>query len=213
MVWRGATVFRAVQGLGAPRVVSLLRDQDLPVTGSDDQAYVLWSGLWVDRNPDSGGRGLHRSVMRVYADALEGAMKEGAWPLFHERELEVCGSYPLLAPWRVAAVAAVLAHASGMEVEEPDVELWGQGGPDSLARSCRSSRKMGSGLLVRWGGWPGALKDGTIPLWLSGRGTPVDEVGRDWLARDCGPRLTVRALSQATPPAVSAALSLVNRDY
>jgi hypothetical protein len=128
------------------------------------------------------------------------------------KQLGVSGLYPLQAPWRVAAVAAVLAHVSGVEVEARDEELWGQDGPACMVRGSRTDLREGRGLLLRWGARPGALADGAAPLWLSSRGEQVDEAGREWQARECGPYLTLRTLPQVTPPAVSAALSMVNSD-
>ena len=88
---------------------------------------MLWSGLWVDRTPGEESSGTHRWVMLRSASALEEAMKEGNWPLFRSGQQDVPGSYPMLAPWKVAAVAVTLVQVSGLSAEKDDPEAWRSG--------------------------------------------------------------------------------------
>ena len=81
--------------------------------------------------------GVHRRVMLGYAAALEEAMKEGKWPLFRDEALAVPGTYELSAPWKVAAVAAVMVQASGLGLERGDPAVWGEGRA-GLPRECAS---------------------------------------------------------------------------
>ena len=96
------------------------------------QACMLWSGLWVDRTSGEESLGAHGWVMLRYASALEEAMKEGNVPLFRSGPLEVPGLYAMLAPWKVAAVAATLVQASGLSSEKNVSLVWGSGGAGCL---------------------------------------------------------------------------------
>ena len=143
--------------------------------GSCHQAYMLWSGQWVDRGSEATSPGVHRRVMLGYAAALQEAMKEGKWPLFRDEALAVPGTYELSAPWKVAAVAAVLVQASGLGSESGDPAVWGVEGPGCLEGERRERGSSASGLVVRWGASPGPLSEGVAPLWLTCRGSRVDE--------------------------------------
>ena len=125
---------------------------------------MLWSGLWVDRTPGEESAGTHRWVMLRYASALEEAMEEGSWPLFRSGQLEVPGLYPMLAPWKVAAVAATLVQASGQSAEKEDSVVWGSGGAGCLEGEDRTGVRSSSAVALRWGASPGAFGDGYVPL-------------------------------------------------
>ena len=139
-------------------------------------------------------------------------MGEDRWPLFREKGLPVSGVSTLSLPWQVVALAAVLAQASELSVEEEESEVWGLGGPGCLVGKGAREASAGPGLVVRWGATPGLLGDGTFPLWLAWRGESVSVDGRSWLVRDCSPQLTVRTVPQTAPPGLSAALMAVNRN-
>ena len=100
--WTGTASFWAVPAGGELKTVALIRDNDLPERDSHHLAYVLWSGLWVNRDQEAGQQSVHRQVLQRYAAALEDAMKEDQWPLFQESELVVRGASALPLPWRVA---------------------------------------------------------------------------------------------------------------
>ena len=89
--WVNATSFWMIPEGGLPRRASPVRDHEVPEQGARHQAYMLWSGLWVDRDPEAASLGVHRQVMLGYAAALEEAMKEGKWPLFRDEALAVPG--------------------------------------------------------------------------------------------------------------------------
>ena len=117
---------------GQPRLVKLIRDDELQYQAGRHQAFMLWSGLWVDKICGEESPGVHCGVMLRYAAALEEATKEGNWPLFRSGPLEVPGTYALSAPWKVAAVAAVLVQVSELGSERNDPTVWGVGGPGCL---------------------------------------------------------------------------------
>ena len=151
-------------------------------------------------------------MMLRYTAALEEAMKEGNWPLFRSGPLEVPGSYALSAPWKVAAVAAVLVQMSELGSERNDPTVWGVGGPGCLEGTSSEKVKPSFGVALRGGASLGVPEEGDVPLWLTHQGTCVGDPARDWLARDCGQELTVRVLLQTTPVGVSNLLSVVNWD-
>ena len=95
-------------------------------------------------------------MMLRYAAALEEAMKEGNWPLFRSRPLEVPGSYALSAPWKVAAVAAVLVQVSELGSERKDPTVWGVGGPGCLEGAGRERERSSSDVALRWGASQGS---------------------------------------------------------
>ena len=139
-------------------------------------------------------------------------MKEGCWPLFRSGQLEVPGLYPMLAPWKVAAVAATLVQASGQRADKEDSEVWGSGGAGCLEGEDKTGVRSSPAVALRWGASPGAFGDGDVPLWLALRGTSGGDQGASWLARDCGQELTLRVLPQTTSPGVSSLLSAANHD-
>ena len=139
-------------------------------------------------------------------------MKEGNWPLFRSGQQSVPGSYPMLAPWKVAAVAATLVQVSGLSAEKDDSRVWGSGGAGSLEGEGESGEKPSSAVALRWGAAPRAYGDGDVPLWLAPQGTSVEDQDARWLARDCGQELTLGVLPQTTPTGVSSLLSAANRD-
>ena len=166
MEWVKAESFRAIPEGGQPRCVSLVHDHDVPEQWGHHQAYMLWSGLWVYRGSEATSPGVHRRVMLSYAAALEEAMKEGKWPLFHAKALAVPGTYGLSAPWKVAAVAAVLVQASGLGSERGDPAVSGAGGPGCLESARRERGLSASDLAVRWGESPGLLcPPGSLRRW------------------------------------------------
>ena len=114
--------------MGQPRLEKLVRDHELQYQAGCHQAFMLWSGLWVDKISGEESPGVHCGVMLRYAAVLEEAMKEGKWPLFRSGPLEVPGSYAMLAPWKVAAVAAILVQERGLGSEKNDSTNWGTGG-------------------------------------------------------------------------------------
>ena len=122
------------------------------------------------------------------------------------------GSYTMVAPWKVVAVAATLVQASGMGSEERDSEVWGSGGAGCLQGEGGPKDGPLSVVALRWGASPKAYVDGDVPLWLSPQGAYVDDMDTSWLARDCGQELSIRVLPQTTPAGVSSLLSAVNRD-
>ena len=185
----------------------------MPERSKHHQAFMLWSGLWVDGGSEGESLRVHHRVMLGYAAALEEAMKEGKWPLFCAEPLSVLGSYGLSAPWKVAAVAVVLLQVSGLGSGRNDPAVWGVGGPGCLESANQERKTPASDLAMRWGASPGPLSEGDIRLWLTHRGAYADNAHRAWLARDCGQELTVRVLPQTTPEGVSRLLSTVNRDY
>ena len=151
-------------------------------------------------------------MMLRYASALEEAIKEGNWPLFRSGPLEVPGSYAMLAPWKVAAVAAILVQVSELASEKDDHTVWGMGGPGCLEGAGGEKERPSSVVALRWGASPRAPDEGDVPLWLTLQGTCVGDQTMGWLARDCGQELTMRVLQQTTPPGVSSLLSAVNWD-
>ena len=88
-------------------------------------------------------------MMLCYAAVLEEAMKKGNWPLFRTGPLEVPRSYGLSAPWKVAAVAAVLVQVSELGSERNDPAVWGVGGPGCLESVSRERKKSSSDLALR----------------------------------------------------------------
>ena len=166
----------------------------------------------MDITPGEESSGTHCWVMQSYAQRLEGAMKEGNWPLFRAGQQEVPGEYAMLAPWKVAALAATLVQASGLRAEAGDSEVWGTGGAGCLEGERESDERASLEVALRWGASPGAHSDGDVPLWLAPRGTCVGDLGEGWSARDCGQELTLRVLPQTTPEGVSSLLSAANRD-
>ena len=118
----------------------------------------------------------------------------------------------MLAPWKVAAVAATLVQASGLSAESDDSEVLGTGGAGCLEGEVESGEKSSTIVALCWGASPGAYSDGDVPLWLVSQGTSVGDQGAGWSARDCGQELTLRVLPQTTPTGVSSLLSAANRD-
>ena len=112
-------------------------------------------------------------MMLRYAAALEEAMKEGNWPLFRSGPLEVLGSYVMLAPWKVAAVAAILVQVSGLGSEKDDSSVWGTGGAGCLQGEGEVKGRPSPVVALRWGASPGASEEGDVPLWPTLRGACV----------------------------------------
>ena len=139
-------------------------------------------------------------------------MKEGNWQLFRSGQLSVPGSYPMLTPWKVAAVAATLVQVSSLSAEKDESRVLGPGGAGSLEGESGSGERSLSVVALRWGASPEAYGDGDVPLWLAPQGTSVEDQDARWLARDCGRELTLRVLPQTTPTGVSSLLSTANRD-
>ena len=164
----------------------LVRDHGLRLHTGRHQAFMLWSGLWVDTTPGEESSGTHRWVMQSYAHALEEALKEGNWPLFRAGQQEVPGVYTMLASWKVAALAATLVQASGLRAEAGDSEVWGTGGAGCLEGERESGERASLEVALRWGASPGAHSDVDVPLWLAPRGTCVGDLGAGWSVRDCG---------------------------
>ena len=96
-LWKVAAVGATLVQVGGLRA----EKEDSEVWGSGGAGCLEG----VDKISGEESPGVHRGVMLRYAAALEEAMKEGNWPLLRSGQLEVPGSYPMLAPWKVAAVA------------------------------------------------------------------------------------------------------------
>ena len=122
------------------------------------------------------------------------------------------GSYTMLAPWKVAAVAAILVQVSELGSEKNTSTVWGMGGPGCLEGAGGEKERPSSAVALRWGASPWASEDGDVPLWLTLQGACVGDLATSWLARDCGQKLTMRVLPQTTPAGLSSLLSAVNRD-
>ena len=115
-------------------------------------------------------------MMLRYAAALEEAMKEGNWPLICSGPLEVPGSYAMLAPWKVAAVAAILVQVSELGSEKNDPMVWGMGGPGCLEGAGREKERPSSVVALHWGASPVASEEGDVPLWLTPHGACVGDL-------------------------------------